>query len=336
MVVLNIYGKIKPICISKKLGLYIANLPKEKHNNWNDMLCEEINLARKRLNQNAKRYKLKSSFELEKFYSVVCGSTRGEKTSDSKMIHEIVDNMICIYLDYNYDDMPLGGWETNCFDGRMCENDYAEKVINFICSINEKGNVPHCIYSSNQDFNNPYHFLQYTSEIDKYIDSLKEWGKIFDDFLNSKNDYLQLDYLINAFFKDNDYNEYHFLKLYSLCQLFLEKEKEIELDKKLIIFLDDKYSEELKDIIPEKLRKMRNKIAHGDFIAFEKLVEEFACEIMDGNFSFDYSEYSRKNWVILHICCELERVVKKMINMLFLDREKLENIKNDVARINCK
>ena len=59
MVVLNIYGKIKPICISKKLGLYIANLPKEKHNNWNDMLCEEINLARKRLNQNAKRYKLK-------------------------------------------------------------------------------------------------------------------------------------------------------------------------------------------------------------------------------------------------------------------------------------
>ena len=73
---------------------------------------------------------------------------------------------------------------------------------------------------------------------------------------------------------------------------------------------------------------MRNKIAHGDFIAFEKLVEEFACEIMDNNFNFDYSEYSRKNWVILHICCELEIVVKKMINMLFLDREKLEKIKN--------
>ena len=125
-----------------------------------------------------------------------------------------------------------------------------------------------------------------------------------------------------------DYRFYKPLKLYSLCQLFLEKEKETELDKKLIIFLDDMYSEELKNIIPEKLRKMRNKIAHGDFIAFEKLVEEFACEIMDNNFNFDYSEYSRKNWVILHICCELEIVVKKMINMLFLDREKLEKIKN--------
>ena len=332
MVVLNIYGKIKnPICISKKLGLYIANLPEEEHNNWNDMLYEEMILAKKRIDESSKRYKLKSPFEIEKIYSAVCFPTKDKKTNNYMKIHEIVNNMIYIYLDYNYDDMPLGGWETNCFDGRMCENDYAEKIINFICSINENGNVPHYIYSSNHDFNNPYGFLQYTSEIDKYIEVLKEWGKKFDDFLISKNDYLQLDYLINAFFKDNDYNEYHFLKLYSLCQLYLDKEKEIELDKKLIIFLDDMYSEELKDIIPEKLRKMRNKIAHGDFIAFEKLVEEFACEIMDDNFYFDYSEYSRKNWVILHICCELERVVKKMINMLFLDREKLERIKN-----NCK
>ena len=108
------------------------------------------------------------------------------------------------------------------------------------------------------------------------------------------------------------------------------EEKESELDKKLIIFLDDKYSEDLKNIIPRKLRKMRNKIAHGDFIAFEKLVEEYACEIMDDYFYFDYLEYSRKNWVILHICCELEEVVRKIVNMLFLDRDKLENIKNNV------
>ncbi len=330
MVVLNIYGKIKPICISKKLGLYIANLPKEEHNNWNNMLYEEMILAKKRINQNSRRYKLKSSFEVEKFYSDICSSKKIEDMSNCKMIHEIVDNMICIYLDYNYDDMPLGGWETNCFDGRFCEDDYAEKIIKFICNINENGNVPSCIYSSNDDFHNPYSFLHYISNIDKYIDSLKSWGKIFDSFLISKNDYLQLDYLINSFFKDNDYNEYHFLKLYSLCQLFLEKEKESELDKKLIIFLDDKYSEDLKNIIPRKLRKMRNKIAHGDFIAFEKLVEEYACEIMDDYFYFDYLEYSRKNWVILHICCELEEVVRKIVNMLFLDRDKLENIKNNV------
>lgn len=328
MVVLNIYGKIKPICISKKLGLYIANLPKEKDNNWNEELYEELNLARKRINQDSKKYNLASSFKIEKFYLDICSNKEGKRISDNKKMHEIVDNMICIYLEYNYDEMPLGGWETNCFDGRLCEDDYAEKIINFVYNINELGKMPHCIYSSNDDFHNPYFFLSYDVSINEYINTLKLWGKTLDDFLIDRNDYLQLDYLINSFFKDKDYNEYHFLKLYSLCQLFLEKDKESELDKKLINFLDDRYDEELKIVIPEKLRKMRNKIAHGDFVAFEKIVEEYASEIMDGNFSFDYSEYSRKNWVILHICCELEMVVKKLVNMMFFNRSKLEKIKN--------
>ena len=45
MVVLNFYGKIEPICISEKLGLYIANLPNEEYNEWRDALAEELELA---------------------------------------------------------------------------------------------------------------------------------------------------------------------------------------------------------------------------------------------------------------------------------------------------
>ena len=45
MVVLNFYGTIAPICISKKLGLYISNLPNTKHNEWRDDLAEELELA---------------------------------------------------------------------------------------------------------------------------------------------------------------------------------------------------------------------------------------------------------------------------------------------------
>ena len=79
MVVLNIYGRIKPICISKKLGLYIANLPKEEHNNWNDMLYEEMILAKKRIDESSKRYKLKSPFEIDKIYSAVCFPAKDKK-----------------------------------------------------------------------------------------------------------------------------------------------------------------------------------------------------------------------------------------------------------------
>ena len=32
---------------------------------------------------------------------------------------ELVDKMICVTFDYAYDDIPLGGMDTNCFDGRI-------------------------------------------------------------------------------------------------------------------------------------------------------------------------------------------------------------------------
>ena len=45
MVVLNIFGKIEPICISNKLKLYISNLPNEESNNWNKGLVDEMRAA---------------------------------------------------------------------------------------------------------------------------------------------------------------------------------------------------------------------------------------------------------------------------------------------------
>lgn len=40
--------------------------------------------------------------------------------------------MVCIYFNYEYSDMPMGDWTTNCFDGRFCEEDYAEKSFHFL------------------------------------------------------------------------------------------------------------------------------------------------------------------------------------------------------------
>lgn len=56
-----------------------------------------------------------------------------------------------------------------------------------------------------------------------------EWGKLFDNFLINRERYLQLDYLINSIYKDNEYNEYHLIKDFSLCQLMLENKCEAEL-----------------------------------------------------------------------------------------------------------
>ena len=75
------------------------------------------------------------------------------------------------------------------------------------------------------------------------------------------------------------------------------------------------------------LRKMRNKVAHGDFTTFENKAEEYAKKFMDGRYWFDYSEYSRKNWVLLNVCCLLSDPVKMLIEKLFEDKNYMKSLK---------
>lgn len=189
--------------------------------------------------------------------------------------------MIFIYQDYDYTDMPLGGWDTNCFDGRLCEEDYSEKIIDFINFMAHSDQpdyaipkpVPQWTFSSNHDGIDYWRIFWGGEESAEYILALQEWGKLFDSFLCSRNDYLLFDYLVNTIHKDNEYNENHLIKAFSLCQLFLERHKESELDAKLPQFFELLGPESDTKRQAELFRKMRNKIAHGDFLAFETVIE---------------------------------------------------------------
>ena len=128
--------------------------------------------------------------------------------------------------------------------------------------------------------------------------------------------------------KDNEYNEYHFFKIYALFEMILKKRKTEELDKKLIKFIPERFAKEEKEEITVLFRKIRNKIAHGDFISTEKLVEKYAVDILDGKFSFDYSEYSRKNWTIINLCILAEEMLSVAINYLLKNKTEMIKIKN--------
>lgn len=331
MVVLNIYEKIEPICISNKLKLYISNLPEEEHNEWNSYLYDELKKALEIDKINRASVGLQSNKSILELHQKRCQhSVLSSTATDDERLQELVDNMICIYLDYEYADMPMGDWESNPFDGRLCEKDYAELIMDFLHFISDtdEGCVPLWIYSSNYDRGEAqYRFFFTNPNTQLCIDTLQHWGKRIDSFLKNKNDYLQLDYMIRAIHDDNEYNTYHLFKLYSLCQMFLENKKETELDNKLPQFLDNTFSETKRKEIAIILRQMRNKIAHGDFVGFEKKTEKYAQLVMDGQYAFDYSEYSRKNWVLLNACCLLERAVKRIIYMLFTDKEAVKVIK---------
>lgn len=334
MVVLSIYGKIDPICISHKLKLYISNLPEEEHNQWNSYLFNQFKKFLEIDRINCAFVGLQRDQSIIDLHQKKCpNSSLPDTATDDERLHEIVDNMICLYFDYDYDDMPLGGWESNPFDGRLCEKDYAELIADFLHFIStiEDGVVPLWSYSSNYDREEPYYRLFFTNpETQLCIDTLKRWGQRIDVFLKNKNDYLQLDYVVRAIHEDNEYNTYHLFKLYSLCQLFLENKNESELDSKLPQFLDSTYSEAKRKKIATVLRQMRNKIAHGDFVGFEKKIEKYAKLVMDGQYAFDYSEYSRKNWVLLNACCLLESAVKRIIYMLLTEKETIKGIKQTI------
>lgn len=324
MVILNIYGKIKPMCISEKLKLFIGNVPCD----WKLELIEEYkNIMEIRKLQN-KRYKSKKELTIKKLHSqIISNSCLKANSTDVEYIAEIIDHMICIYFKYDYDDMPMGGWETNPFDGRLCEKDYAELIVNYWNEAYDNI-MPTWIYSSNKETTDLLFRIFFPKiDLDIGIKFLISSGKAIDHFLQSRNDYLLLDYLIQNFQDDDDNVFFHFLKWYSLCQLFLEKEKESELDWKLAMFLSNKYSKEERIIIASLFRKMRNKIAHGDFLKFEELIEEYATKIMDGKFDFDYSEKSRKNWAIDHARFSLKKAVLKINALLFSNKDFITQIK---------
>lgn len=191
MVVLNFYGKIEPICISEKLGLYIANLPNEEYNEWRNALAEELELAVKANKIYQEKLGTNYPCGIINLYQTLFPDELLPGEFEQEHYIKIADQMIFIYQDYDYTDMPLGGWDTNCFDGRLCEEDYSEKIIDFINFMAHSDQpdyaipkpVPQWTFSSNHDGIDYWRIFWGGEESAEYILALQEWGKLFDSFL---------------------------------------------------------------------------------------------------------------------------------------------------------
>lgn len=346
MVVLNILGKIEPTCISQKLKLYIANLPNDEMNNWNAHLVKEIETALKlSIAQSEifeKHYGKSTAKNIKNIVKNTYPYLCVEDMSELECVQHIANEMICLYFDYKYDDMPVGDWTSNCFDGRLCEGDYSEKIaylIHFICNqyihdIYPKvpESAPYSIYFSD-DFNirNNYCLLfNGTTDIEQSLKNLTEFGKLLDNFLVEENDFYFLDYLCCELYKidQSPFTANHCQKLYSLCEFFLEKNNDRELDEKLPPFIKDSYSMDDRKKIAKIARQVRNKVAHGDFSKFREIIEEYASEIMDKNgYLFDYSEYSRQNWAIMNLCFNLLNAIQNLTAAILTDKKSIASIK---------
>lgn len=333
MIVLNFYGKIPTTLLSNKLKLYFCNIPKDWKSIIQDKIYEEIcqqkiDIKKDIINHG---YSYEIDYSLSYLQELVKRNIESHSMYDlssiKKCVSCLVDNMICLLFDYQNEDLPFFDWKNNLFDSRLNEGDYAEKVVNFINFLYfNMPNKPHLdyIYSSNS---NPLEKsiillnLSFKPSIGfkaplstkEIIDHIKILGKQLDQFLGIENDYYKLDYIINALYKDNEYNNYHYLKTFTLLEMLLldSKLKTADIDNLLVPFLSSKYKKNAYPVAT-LLRQMRNKIGHGDFKGFNKKIEIFAEQFMTA-FNFDYSEYSRSNWILLYLCSLIDDILRDSI-----------------------
>lgn len=252
MIILNVLGKIEKTYISEKLGLYISNLPdggEINWNNWQEGIKETISIAYETEKLEASQFigKFENGPEnrfvvrvIEKAKDILNLKDGPEDVIIKKYIDYLSKNMICIDIDYKHSSIPDGESTFSCFDGGSCEEEPVEKLLDFLNfisgGIDNNVSIPHCIYSTSVRKDREYRYLfSGTTEIKDQILEFQKLGRKLDGFLISEKDFYQLDYLCNALFEIDvdERNTYHYMKLYSLCALFLEKEREQELDYKL-------------------------------------------------------------------------------------------------------
>ncbi|MBU3196719.1 hypothetical protein KPL26_08530 [Clostridium algidicarnis] len=342
MIVLDIYGKIDKILISEKLKLYIANLP----NDWKEGIREEIFEELRRIDFSREEQLLKYGEVLTSKFDYELGRKTVEMNIEDfnyykletleDCIECLLDNMIFIEFDYGYEDMPFFDWTTNCFDGRFCEGDYSERIIKLFNFLNHERYVKahfNIVYSSNENY---FSIIPRITSVlsfrveskfdgfrtkDEAITDLRKCGQCIDEFLQTGNDYYKLDFIAESLKNSDDYKHYHFLKTFTLLEMLLIKKDQHtkEIDKFINPIIKKIYTKNSEDATI-LLRQMRNKIGHGDFSAFNKKAEMFAQKYMS-NYQFDYTEYSRSNWILLHTCCLLDDILKEvLIQKLNIDK----------------
>ena len=338
MIVLDIYGKIERTMISEKLKLYISNLPKD----WKEFIKETIFEEIRKIEFNRKEEQIKFGKALndqfnytiaKKIVETNIGNIKGYSLDTlENCIDCILENMIFIEFDYEYSDMPFFDWTTNCFDGRICEEDYSEKIVKLLNFMNRDNHVRahfNVVYSSNNDYISVIpritstlslrinsEFKGFKTKEDAICD-LKKCGKCIDDYLQSESDYYKLDFIVEALNKEDDYKHYHFLRVFTILEMLLlnKKQQTQEIDNYINPIIKQIYNKD-SDQATKLLRQMRNKVGHGDFKGFNKKAYEFA-DIYMKNFQFDYSEYSHLNWILLHTCCLLDDILKEVLNQNF-------------------
>lgn len=350
MILIDIYGKIDPIIISKKLGLGICNPSQDWVNGLQEDFEEEYLVHMHHIKTFEKSGIDSKCFEGRYDYNSIVKKLKWEEEGkDCKQI--IAEHLIEIQV-IDFDDSLLQKKNSH-LDSPTCEMQYAKKYMNFCQKLRssilvpKRGgtNIPFVTYDSDAFGKTPLitnyleaHTRGQTNDAEiglkSCISSLQEIGSKIDDFLQSEQDFWLFDYIVNAL-ADVQYGNdaYHIFKVMSLIEMLLispgkNGRTQGEIEKKLPRFLPDTIRMSDKQSYADLMRKFRNKIGHGDYGAVSKLLEEYRNEYMQ-NFQYDEFEYSVDNWTYGTIAMVIDEALSNILWFMISDKSAWEAFRNN-------
>jgi len=346
MILLNIYGKIEETIISKKLGIGLLNLREDWVEVFVDDMKEEM-LLRK---NDIKKYNKYDGYTLKQYKPLDIvkdnGWSKEGYLTEDQALRIISQNLIGIEV-VNFKNSFIK-YKNPYLDSPTCEKNYAHKFINFIGSIQsgfKDGNViinqiPFVTYSSDDIHNKPL-ILNFTfnkqdlKRFENYnencIKSITNIGKLIDDFILTEKDFWLIDYIVNTLFEGDEYNSYYIFKIMSLIEMLLINPKNNgktfgELENKLPMFiLGEEFSDGDKLAFTSIVRRLRNKIGHGDYNGIQKILNEYRDRMIP-NYNYDEFEYSIENWNYLSISITLKEILNNIIYLMLTNRKRLKKI----------
>ena len=348
MVLINIYGKIEPVIISKKLGVGICN----PNSDWISEFCNDFDEEILIHKHNIKVFE-KDGFDIEEFkgrYNLSqIVKVFGEREEGKSIKQTIAEHLIEIQV-IDFENSLLRK-NNEYLDSPTCEAQYTSKFINF-CSVvlssnegrkNIQGQIPIVTYDSNDFRQKPIilNYLEAKSKINmgintytkSCINALQQLGNLIDNFLSTDRDFWLFDYIINALYDKQQSDAYHIFKVMSLIEMLIINPRRNgitvgEMERKLPKFLHTISDISQKELFSLIVRKLRNKIGHGDFMGVQQLLEEYRNSFMH-NFWYDEFEYSIENWMYGKICIDLDEAFSNILWLMLFNKEKLLNIQQN-------
>ena len=328
MQIINLCGKIKRTIISESLGLCVSNIPKNSINYIKDAINLEMGFANYR----------KTDKHIDLVFKKYLSPKENAASYDNK-IDYLINKMICI-RPFRFKQSYL--YKKNRFCNPIDQIEYGDKFLKFINFMiaysSEKIYNPYKIYDDHFFYDDKLiHIIDnlrptqtYSTKgknINKCIEDLQNIGKLIDGFIQNEYDFKKLDYIINnlSYIHGEEYGLKHFVNSVNILAMLLVKPNDKgnlkDLDTKLLNFIDDSINKNMIGYI----RKIRNKITHGDFQKVSILLEEYA-KIDMKNFNYDYFEFDRESWIISNLCIKTDKLLSKVLWLMLNDKNKLSKM----------